>query len=89
MVHGADAGLLRGGRVGDGLVWQEEAFVISKDLAVPAIVQAMFDLLNPDQRNGDEAVFSSGYGSGGLVLDVGELAEAAWEAVKHLEVQFS
>lgn len=47
------------------------------------MIEAMFSALKADHREGDRAIFESGYGSGAMVIDVDELAAKSLEALSN------
>jgi hypothetical protein len=46
---------------------------------IEMLIEIIYQTIKPHQRDGDEAVFSSGYGSGPIVIDMRELAEAIFD----------
>jgi hypothetical protein len=57
-----------------GLV--REYVILGLDKETDALVETIFQALDPNERDGDNAVFSSGYGSGPIIINVRALAEA-------------
>lgn len=55
---------------------------------IEIIFETIFETIKPDQRDGDLAIFSANYGSGPVVINVRELAEAVHAKMCDWEIAF-
>ncbi len=45
-------------------------------MSIDKLIEIIHQTIRPDQRDGDEAIFSSGYGSGAIIINMRNLAKA-------------
>jgi hypothetical protein len=65
-----------------------EGALVREDIVIQPMIEAIFEVINSDERDGNNAIFASGYGSGPIIVDVSEVAIAAYRAIEDIETRF-